>query len=40
MRSRWFAFAMASLVAPGATAGPGFAQQPHNVILFVADGLR
>src|SRR5215831_17374282 len=39
MRSRWFGLLLVGLMA--AAARPGLAQQPpHNVILFVADGLR
>jgi arylsulfatase A-like enzyme len=40
MRSRCLDFVLLALVAAAAPATPSFAQQPHNVILFVADGLR
>src|SRR5215467_7679226 len=40
MRRRWFEVTLAGLIAVCASAAPAFAQQPHNVVLFVADGLR
>jgi uncharacterized protein (DUF2236 family) len=39
--NRWFGSVVAGLVVVSAPAVPGFSQQPrHNVVLFVADGLR
>jgi hypothetical protein len=40
MRSRRFGFVLAAIVTATSRLTPGFAQQQHNVILFVADGLR
>jgi hypothetical protein len=41
MRSRWYHLLLAGFIVAFAPTGSGRAQQPpHNVILFVADGLR
>jgi hypothetical protein len=40
MRNRRFGFVLAAIITAATPTTPGFAQQPHNVILFVADGLR
>jgi hypothetical protein len=40
MRSRRFGFLLAAIVTAGTPITPGLTQQPHNVVLFVADGLR
>ena len=40
MRSRRFGFLLAAIVTAGTPITPGRTQQPHNIVLFVADGLR
>src|SRR6516165_2738297 len=40
MRNRQFYFVLATIMTAATPITRGFAQQPHNVILFVADGLR
>ena len=41
MGNRWFGSVVAGLVIVSQPTVPGFSQQPrHNVVLFVADGLR
>ena len=40
MRNRQFYFVLATIMTAATPITRGFAQRPHNVILFVADGLR
>jgi predicted AlkP superfamily pyrophosphatase or phosphodiesterase len=40
MRKRRFGFMLAAIMTAANPTTRGFAQEPHNVILFVADGLR
>jgi predicted AlkP superfamily pyrophosphatase or phosphodiesterase len=40
MRIPRFAFLLTAMMTAATPTAPVFAQQPHNVILFVADGLR
>jgi hypothetical protein len=41
MGNRWFGSVVAGLVVVSAPTVPGLSRQPpHNVVLFVADGLR
>jgi membrane-anchored protein YejM (alkaline phosphatase superfamily) len=40
MRSRQCGFVLAAILAVVSPTTQCFAQRPHNVILFVADGLR